>query len=85
MDQDMARMNVTYSGQNGDLNEQVAYDTPDNLLLQMAKEAIQGGSIPGIVADADADLDGFVVQRFPATGVLPNRVVLRPKTPFGGR
>lgn len=80
---EMARLNVTYSGQNGDLPDPVAYDTPTVNLLQMAQEALRNGDIPGITADAAADLDGFVVDRFPATGALQNRIFIRAKTPFG--
>ena len=85
LDVTMARMNITWAGQNGDLPDPVAYDTPTAQLLQMAKESIRNGDVPGIPQDVNADLTDFVVDRFPATGELPNRVFIRSKTPFGGQ
>ena len=79
-----ARLNITWSGQNGDLPDPVAYDATPAQLRAWAEEAIRGGSIPGIRADRGADLSHFVVDRFPATDAIPyGRVMLRPKTPFG--
>ena len=83
LDPTMASLNVTWNGTNGDLPDPVAYDTPQAQLLQMATESIRGGYIPGIPMDMAVDLEGFVVDRFPATGELPNRLFIRPKTPFG--
>jgi len=83
MDPTMASLNVTWSGNNGDLPDPVAYDTPQAQILQMATEAIRGGYIPGIPMDLAVNLTDFVIDRFPATGELPNRLFLRPKTPFG--
>ena len=79
---DMATMNVTWAGANGDLPDLVPYNSTDGDLKQMATEAIRDGYIPGIGADA-ADLGDFMVDRFPAEGELPNRLFMRPKTPFG--
>ncbi len=79
-----ARLNVTYAGQNGDLLDPVLYDATDQELRAIAEEAIINGSIPGITADDQASLGDFVVDRFPAgEGVTENRLVIRPKTPFG--
>lgn len=80
---EMATMNVTWAGANGDLPDLVPYNSTDGDLKQMATEAIRDGYIPGIGADANADLGGFMVDRFPAEGGLPNRLFMRPKTPFG--
>ena len=81
-DEVMATLNVTYNG-NGELPDRVDYATPDADLLRIAEESIRQGYIPGIPADPNASLQGFVVERFPATGVLPDRMMIRPKTDFG--
>lgn len=81
---DLARLNVTWAGANGDLPDPVPYDATDNQLKAMATEAIIGGGIPGIPADRRVDLTDFVVDRFAATPAIPHhRVFIRPKTPFG--
>lgn len=78
-----AVLNVTFSGQNGDLPDCVAFDAPDEQIRFWATEATRMG-VPGILADADADFSDFVVDRFRATEEIPyNRIFLRPKTPFG--
>jgi hypothetical protein len=80
-----ARLNVTFSGQNGDLTDPILYDATDEEIRQIAEEAIRNGSIPGIDRDEFASLEDFVVDRFPAgAGVTENRLLVRPKTPFGG-
>ena len=78
-----ARLNITFGGANGDLLDPVAYDLPDADIRQMATEAVRNGSIAGIARADAANFADFVVERFPATDELPNRVMLRPKTPFG--
>lgn len=78
-----ARLNITYGGQNGDYPDGVNYDSTDADVKQIATEAIRTGYIPGIPADGNADIQDFVVDRFPATDELPPRLMLRPKTPFG--
>jgi hypothetical protein len=79
-----ARLNVTINGQNGDLPDPVSYDATDGDIKQIVTEAIHTGYIPGIDADANADLTDFVVDRFPASEDLPPRLMVRPKVPFGG-
>jgi len=79
----MARLNVTFSGHNGDYPDEVNYDSTDAEIRQIATESVQTGYIPGIPASPDADFADFVVDRFPATEELPARIMLRPKTPFG--
>ena len=83
-----AKLNVTYSGENGDLVDMVPFDTPDDAVIQMAREALQPNeagvqSVPGITPVRDADFTDYRVFRYPAKDDLPNRIVLRPKTPFG--
>ena len=79
----MARLNTTWAGQNGDLPDLVAFDLPDERVRQIAREAIEAGSIPGI-ARQGADLTDFVVDRFHATPEVPfDRLMVRPKVPFG--
>lgn len=80
----MARLTITYNGQQGDLPDPVSYDSTDGDLKQMATESVRQGYIPGIDAAAGVDFTDFVVDRFPARNDVPfNRLSLRPKTPFG--
>ncbi len=79
----MARLNITWKGQNSDLPDPIDKDLDDAAVKALATEAVKGG-VPGIAADAGANFGDFVVDRFPATEDLPARVMIRPKTPFGG-
>ena len=80
-----ARVNITYSGQNGDLPDAVSFDATDDVVKGWITEAVQGGSVPGITADPNADFSGFVVDRFTANEDRDfNLIQLRPKTAFGG-
>lgn len=81
---DEARLNITWQGANGDLPDPVMYDATDGDIKQVATEAVRAGSVDGINADAGVNFGDFQVDRFPAKGDLPNRLMLRPKTPFGG-
>lgn len=79
-----ARLNVTWNGSNGEYPNDIPYDVSDADVKAMAQEALESDSIPGIERGANPiRLNDFVVERFPANGDLPNRVFLRPKTPFG--
>lgn len=78
----MALLNITWAGQNGDLKDEVEFDASDAQVLAWAQEAVVGGDVNGIDAAAP-DFTDFVVQRFSATGDLPARIFVRPKTPFG--
>jgi hypothetical protein len=78
-----ARLNITFAGQNGDLPDLVNFDATDGDVKQWAHEAVQGGGVPGVTA-ADADFTDYVIDRFEATGELPARLMLRPKTAYGG-
>ncbi len=83
-DANQARLNITWSGQNGDLLDPVPFDLPDATIRALASEAVRGGSVAGIRADANVDFGEFVVDRFGATDTVPfSRILLRPKTPFG--
>lgn len=80
----MAKLSITYNGQQGDLPDAVQFDSTDSDLKQGATEAVRTGDVPGIDAAPDADFADFVVDRFPARADIPlNRLMLRPKTPFG--
>jgi hypothetical protein len=80
----MAKLTITYNGQQGDLPDVVSYDMTDADLKQAASESIRQGYIPGIDAHAAVDFTDFVVDRFPARNDVPyNRLSIRPKTPFG--
>jgi len=79
-----ARLNVTWAGQNGELPDPVPFDANDADIKQMVTEALRAGDVPGVTADANANLQDFVVNRYNATAEVPyNRVFIRPKTPFG--
>lgn len=81
-----ARVNVTWDGQNGDLPSTVPFDASDAEVKQWVTEAIRTGGVPGVRADLRADFSDFVVDRFRPTEAAPyNRLMIRPKTPFGGR
>lgn len=80
----MATLNITWGGENGDLPDEVDYDATDDQIVAWATEAVRGGDIQGIAADPNADFDNFVVQRFAAKDDKPERIMLRPKVPFGG-
>lgn len=79
----VARLNVTFNGQNGDYPDPVDQEMADGDIKQVATEAIRTGYIPGIDANPGVNLADFVVDRFPATEELPPRLMVRPKTPFG--
>lgn len=82
--EDEAKVNVTWQGQNGDLPDPVSYDAADGDVRQWVTEAVRTGGIPGIRADAEANFQDFVVERFPATPDRPwNLIQIRPRTPFG--
>lgn len=81
---DEANLNVTFAGANGDLKDMIPFDATDAEIKRWAAEAVTNGSVPGIDAQP-ADFGDFVVDRYPAKDDLPNRVALRPKTPFGGQ
>lgn len=84
MEDTQARLNITFSGNNGDLPDTVYFDAQDGDIKGWATEAVANGSVPGIPADTNADFADFVVDRFAATEEVDhNRIMLRPKTPFG--
>jgi hypothetical protein len=81
---DEAVLNITYADTNGDLKDGVPFDSTDADIKRYATEAVRSGSVQGISAQ-EADFSDYTVVRFSAKDDLPNRVVLRPKTPFGGQ
>lgn len=79
-----ARVNVTFSGFNGDLPDPVIFQATDADIKAWVTEAVRTGGVPGIAAAPNADFSDFVVDRFAATDARPwNLLQLRPKTPFG--
>lgn len=79
-----ASLNITVNGMNGDLPDPVMFDATDGDIKTWAAEAVSNGNIPGIDAIPNVDFTDFVVDRFAATEDRPaNRLMLRPKTPFG--
>lgn len=84
LNNDEARVNVTWQGQNGDLPDPVYVNSTDADLKQMVTEAVRGGDVPGLRADRNANFADFVVDRFGPTEARPwNLIAIRPKTPFG--
>jgi len=79
----VAQLNITWAGQQGTARTEVYYDELKEDLIRMASEMIATGEVPGIDPDPAVNLDGFEVQRFPEKDGLDNRIVVRPKTPFG--
>jgi hypothetical protein len=82
---DEAYVNITWAGQNGDLTSPVPYDTPDAEIRSLAAASLAEGAVAGM-DPATADFSGFVVDRFGPSDAYPyNRIMIRPKTPFGIR
>lgn len=82
IDNNVAKLNITIAGENGDLPDPVDFDAGDATIKAWATEAIRGGSVPGIAA-READFTDFVVDRIAAKDGLPPRLMLRPKTEYG--
>lgn len=79
----MAQLNITYAGQQGNLPDLLPFDLDDTEIKRIAREALTQG-IPGINPVAGVDLKDFMIDRFPSRPDMPaNRLSLRPKTPFG--
>lgn len=78
-----AKLNVSIGGEQGDLDDPVNYDATDDEVRRWATEAIRAGNIRGISARSDADFTDYRVDRIDAKDGLPNRLSLRPKTPYG--
>lgn len=83
MENHEARLNITYAGSNGDLPDPILYDANETDIKRWATEAVVAGSIPGIPAQHHVDFSDFVIERFAASDEQPNRIMLRPKVPFG--
>lgn len=75
-----ARLEVTWMGRRGEMNEPVPFDATARELKGMAWQAIAEGRVHGVPADPGVDLEGYVVDRVDDE---PPRIVVRPKTPFG--
>lgn len=79
-----ARVNITWNGQNGDMAAPVSVDSTEGDIKSWVTEAVRTGSVPGILADQNADFSDFVVDRFSPSDVRPYSLIqIRPKTPFG--
>lgn len=82
-----ARVNITYNNANGDLREPVDFDATDGDVRTWVSEAIRSNSVPGMTAaagDANVDLSGYKIDRFPADDVRPYALIqVRPKTAYG--
>lgn len=82
-DRPRAQLNITWNGQQGTARTDLYYDEQAPDVLRMAAEMVANGEIPGIDRDPGVNLKDFEVQKFAARDGLPNRIVVRPKTPFG--
>lgn len=82
-DRPLAQLNLTWKGQQGTARTEIYYDETKEDVLRMASEMIANGEVPGIDGDPAVNLKDFEVEKFAARDGLPNRVVVRPKTPFG--
>jgi hypothetical protein len=79
-----ARVNITFGGNNGDLPDPVRADASDQEIRTWVSEALRSGTVPGLPAADDPDLDGFVVERNAPTDVRPYQLIqVRPKTAYG--
>ena len=65
MEDEEAKVNVTYGGVNGTLPDPVYFDSSDGDIKQWVTEAIAHGNVPGIASDPNVDLSDFVTDRFP--------------------
>lgn len=83
MEDNQARLNITIRGMNGDFPDPVFFDASDDEIKAWSTEAVRNGDVGGIDADPNVDFTDFVVDRVPAKEDKPNRLYLRPKTPFG--
>ena len=79
----MARLNITFAGANGELADMVSFDATDAEVKTWATEAVRDGYVQGIPANGNVNFADYVVDRFPSTADLPDRIFLRPKTAFG--
>ena len=77
----MATLEITLDGEQGTLADLVPYDADEADIKTWAAEAVRGG-LAGIDPQ-EADFTDFRVKRIPAKDGLPDRLALRPKTPFG--
>jgi hypothetical protein len=83
---EVAKVNISWARQNGDLPMTVPFDATDEDVRQWVTEAVRTGGVPGIAADPAADFRDFVVDRAPAVELRPfNLIQVRAKVPFGGR
>ncbi len=85
-----ARVNVTYKdGVNFDLPDAVHYGATDGDVKMWVAEAIRTGSVPGVEADPNVDLQLYAIERHerplhPVPGQRDhNLIMLRPKTAYG--
>ena len=85
LNNEMAVLNITFRRQSGSMPDMVAFDLEDDAVKRMAAEAISAGGVPGIdqFEATEDDFEYYTVDRFEAKDELPNRVMIRPKTPVG--
>ena len=84
IEDNQARVNITYGGKNGDLPDPVMFQSGDGDIKAWVTEAVRNGGVPGLEAAPTADFGDFVIDRFAASEARPyNLIQVRPKTPFG--
>jgi hypothetical protein len=83
IEEGMATLDVTFDGEQGTIEGGIPFDLSDSEIKTIATECLSSGSIQGIGQKPGANLADFRVDRFNSKDGLPNRLILRPKTPFG--
>lgn len=83
MNEEEAVVVITYGGEQGELTSPVRFDAAHADVLAWTKEALESNSVRGISPQEEIDLSDFVVTPYVARDGLPNRLVVRVKTPFG--
>jgi len=74
---------TAYRQQHGTCPTPMPLTMTDAEILTALTEMVQAGDLAGIAADPTADLEGYNVDRFPASGEQPNRILVRPEAKFG--
>lgn len=81
---DEAIVNITWNGENGYMQQAVHYDADNNRIRAWAEEAIRTGSVPGIPADPDVNLENFEIDKYSrGAGRAINTMFIRPKVALG--
>lgn len=84
LNENEARVNITWQGQNYDLQNPMLIDSTDEQIRASVTETVRFGIEGLIPADPNADFTNYVINRFAPTEARPwNAIFVRPKVPFG--